>query len=172
MSRSTQLVLMTIAGAIVSSLVLAADTPPLESPQLKALGLSLDKPLLIPTLSSVTMAPFSTEMDGRIGVRAKGLTPSVDWVDPHFSSIDNKDTSADKYIDLAFLIVPPNGETGVEDVTHEAQRTFLKDEQGAMLGVRVWAENGCIEIAWSGDTVATVKPFADCVKEAGLVPVP
>jgi hypothetical protein len=143
-----------------------------ESQQLKALGLALDKPLLIPTLKDVTMAPFSTAMDGRITVQASGTTPSVDWVDPHLMPIDTHESSADKYIDLTFLIVPPNGETGVEDVTHKAEKMFLKNEQGTTIGVRLWAENGCIELDWTAATSSTVKPFSDCIKSAGLVPLP
>jgi hypothetical protein len=149
-----------------------AQTLGFESPQLKALGLQLDKPLLIPTLKDVTMAPFSTAMDGRISVRATGTTPTVDWLDPHLMAIDSHESSADKYIDLTFLIVPPHGETGVEDVTHKAEKTFMKDEQGTTTGVRLWAENGCIELDWTAATSATVKPFSDCIKSAGLVPVP
>jgi hypothetical protein len=143
-----------------------------ESRQLKSLGLDLDKPMLIPTLASVTLEPFSTAMDGRIGVNAKGSTPTLGWTDAHLLSIDTAETSADKFIDIAFLIVPPNGETGQEVEEHTASRLFSKAEQGATTGIRVWAEDGCIVLPWTGDIVATVKPFADCVKEAGLVPVP
>ena len=162
------------AAFAVSATALAKgdEEPPYESPQLKALGLELEKPLLIPTLMRVTMAPFSVEMDGRVGVSAEGSSPTLGWLDAHFVSIDTAETSSDEYIDLAFLVVPPNGETGQEVETHRAERMFSKAEQSAMLGVRVWAENGCIEMNWTDSTSAAVKSFDTCVNDAGLVPTP
>ncbi len=172
MSQVTRTILLSAAAGLVSSLALAADTPPYVSPEMKALGLDLEKPLLIPTLKSVSMAPFSTAMDGRISVRVSGSTPTQDWSDPHLLLIDTKDTSADAFIDVAFLVVPANGETGFADASYYAERVFLKEDQGTTKGVRVWGENGCIELKWSGENESTVVPFAECVKKAGLVPVP
>jgi hypothetical protein len=113
-------------------------------------------------------------MDGvdRVTVQVTGTVFSVGWLDPHLMSIDTHESSADNYIDLTFLIVRPNAKTSAQDVMHRADKTFPKDDQGATVGVRVWAENGCIELAWSGYTSATVKSFDECVKTAGLVPVP
>lgn len=164
------------AGAcvvFVGSVAIAADAPPYESPEMKAIGLEeLGSPLLIPVLKDVTMLPFSVQMDGRVGVRANGTAPSADWKDPHFMLIDNAETSADKYLDVAFLLVPPNGETGFGDETHVAERSFSRIEQGALVGVRVWGETGCAEMTWNAEAPAVLKPFAQCVETAGLVPVP
>ena len=139
---------------------------------MKSLGLDLDKPLLIPVLKSISIAPFSTEMDGRFTLVVDGSTPTQDWSDAHLMLIDTKDSSADPFIDVAFLIVPPNGETGFDDANYRARYVFSSEERGATAGVRVWGENGCAELDWSGEGNATVMPFAECVKKAGLVPVP
>lgn len=164
-----------LAGlTFAASVALAAEAPArYESSEMKAIGLQeLGAPLLIPILKDVTMLPVSVQMDGRVGVRASGTAPSADWKDPHFLLIDNAETSADKYLDVAFLVVPPNGETGFGEERHVAERSFSKAEQGALVGVRVWGETGCAEMAWNAETPAVIKLFAQCVDTAGLMPVP
>lgn len=159
--------------ALMVSAASAVDAPAYVSPEMKAIGLQeLGSPLLIPALKDVTMLPVSIQMDGRVGVRATGTAPSADWKDSHFMLIDNAETSADKFLDVAFLVVPPNGETGFGDETHVAERSFSKSEQGALVGLRVWGETGCAEMAWNAQGAAVIKPFAQCVETAGMVPVP